>query len=93
MKRYQECRWPIRLWRRRYYLPIPFKALRIWLAQRRRPVLDNEDWQLSFSTCWSLCIGLAQAKMNWFYDWDEVKQRIQERIARRTNQNLKKEKK
>lgn len=74
--RYQHQPWYVKLWRRRHYVPIPYTTIRIWLAERKRPLEDEDDWLLSFKSCWGLATGLAQANMNWVYDWDEVKNRF-----------------
>jgi hypothetical protein len=34
---------------------------------------------LPFWAAWSIAIGLAQVKMNWLYDWSEVKERFKTR--------------
>lgn len=57
MNRYQHQNWYIKLWRRRYYLLIPFTAYSIWKTGEK------------FKVAWSLAIGLTQVKMNWLYDW------------------------
>ena len=70
--RYQYQSWYIKLWRRRYYLTIPFTALSIWVRVGER-----------FRFAWSISIGLAQSKMNWLYDWEEVRGRLEKKIKPR----------
>jgi hypothetical protein len=70
--RYQYQPWHVRLWRRRFYLAIPFVAMRVFLT---RSQFEDGDI-LSFRICWSIAVGEAQAKMNWLWDWDEVKARL-----------------
>jgi hypothetical protein len=67
--RYQFQPWYIKLWRRRYYLKIPFNAISIWIRGKER-----------FRFAWSISIGLAQCKMNWLYDWEEVRGRLKEKV-------------
>ena len=68
-KRYQDQPWYIRLWRRRYYIPIPWKAFKMWVGSKER-----------FGLCWSLAVGMAQADMSWYYTWEEVKERLEKKI-------------
>lgn len=77
--RYQNQNWLVKLWRRRYYLPIPFVAIKIWWHERNREMRDEHDWSLTFKQSWGLATGLAQVPMNWVYDWDDMKTREQER--------------
>lgn len=70
--RYQYQPWYIKLWRRRHYIPIPIVAL---LAYLGRPSFEDGDVP-SFKVCWHLAIGLAQVKMNWLHDWEEVRARL-----------------
>ena len=86
--RYQDQPWHIKLYRRvRCQWKVPFTACSIWHHERTRPLearvnlLDPDgplvpDWRLSFRKCWSLAVALSQGKMKWYYDWDEVKQRL-----------------
>jgi len=64
--RYQNQPWHIKLWRRRFYLPIPFNALSLKISHPEDPMALH----------WRLAIGLAQSKMKWYYDWEEVKGRL-----------------
>ena len=74
MDRYQNQRWYIKFWRRKYYILIPYRAIKFWILNRK----SNDS--ISFETCWKISIGLAQADMKWYYEWDEVKKRIERRI-------------
>jgi hypothetical protein len=71
--RYQYQPWYIKLWRRRHYLSIPFVALRAHLS---RP---EDLHRPPFKIAWSIAIGLAQVKMNWLYDWSDLKERLEVR--------------
>lgn len=104
MKRFQDCNWLVKIWRYRFYIPIPFKWL--WF-QNVKPfyVTNDETLQdeairgVSFKTIinniiilltpkskrkdsivkcqlWSLLIGIAQQKMEWYYTWEEVRSRF-----------------
>jgi len=59
--RYQHQPWYIKLWRRRWYLLIPYTALDAWLH-------GSERWKI----CWSLAVGITQIKMNWHYYIEEI---------------------
>jgi len=72
--RYQNQPWYVRLWRRRHYVPIPYRAVRIWVSDRK------SDDPIGFRNCWGLAIGLAQCSMKWYYDWDEVKARLDRKL-------------
>lgn len=61
--RYQYQPWYIKLWRRRYYIPVPFKVLRSKLR------VPHEPWYV----LWSIHIGLAQCAMQWTYKWEDIK--------------------
>jgi len=67
-QRYQFQPWYIKLWRRRYYLTIPFLTLSVWLKSRKQ-----------FLLIWSLSIGMVQGKMRWYYTMDEVRDRMNKR--------------
>jgi hypothetical protein len=66
-KRYQDCGILEKVWRRRYYLWIPIDAIS-WFF--------NSSNSLSFAEKWSIAIGSAQIKMNWVYDWEDIKREI-----------------
>lgn len=59
MRRYQDCNWPVRLWRRRHQLRIPFVAISIWRYEQKRDLDDEDDWRMTFGQCWGLAIGLS----------------------------------
>ena len=69
-RRYQDCQWYEKLWRRRYYIIVPFNALIFWWQSRKN------EYPFQFKTCLSLSIGLAQSKMNWVYDWKELRRKM-----------------
>jgi hypothetical protein len=60
--RFQYQPWYIKLWRYRYYIKIPFIAGSMFIKCK---TLRGH--------CYSVAKGLMQAKMNWVYDWDEIK--------------------
>lgn len=64
--RFQCQPWYVKLYRFRYYLLIPFHALRFWWG-----VDDKKEYP--FRICWSICKGSVQWKMTWYYTMDEVK--------------------
>lgn len=71
--RFQNQNWLVKLWRRRWLILIPFEALMIWVR--------NRD-ELPFKHCWGIAHGFAHmpGRMNWIYDWDEVKGMLEEKI-------------
>ena len=73
--RFQNCPWYVRLWRFRFYLLIPFLALR-----RQLVAYYHDDNSLTFNEYWKIEIGVAQCAMLWYYDSDEVFDKIRERF-------------
>jgi len=73
--RFQECPWYVKLWRYRWYLLVPFYALNlrftpwVWNSKSDRVhVIEFSDWE----EAWSIAVGDAHYKMNWYYTLDEV---------------------
>lgn len=64
--RYQNQPWYIRLWRRRWYLVIPYSAITSWWSQ-----LCTHD-PITFKHCWGIAIGLTHMQMKWYYTSEEV---------------------
>ena len=69
-KRYQNCKWYEKFWRRRHYIIVPFNALIFWWHSRKK------ECPFPFRTCLNLSVGLAQSKMNWVYDWKELRKKM-----------------
>lgn len=86
--RYQHQKWYVKLWRRRYYIPIPYYALVNYIKFR----LLKDDDAYDFRMCWSISKGLAQVQMKWYYDFDEVKDRIKRKqhVVVKGNRHFKK---
>lgn len=78
-KRYQECNFLEKSWRRRHYLKIPFR----WIYWR----LFSENKEFNGRTFWRLLIGIAQSDMKWYYTEDEVKSFFKDYIQD-TDENL-----
>jgi len=62
-KRYQHCPWYEKLWRRRHQLKVPYRAMKGWMANRG---------ELSFSTSWSIAVGISHGRMNWIHTVEEI---------------------
>lgn len=75
--RFQHQPWYIKLWRFRWYLLIPFNAIKFYWHEHTRPLRPEfkADWRMTFAQCWGLATGCAQIPMNWIYDWEELKPR------------------
>ena len=74
-KRYQELSGPYRaiLWL--IYMPMGYiKGFGWYFVKRLRweDVSDDDCGRASLDTCISICVGMAQANMNWYYTMDEV---------------------
>ena len=82
MKRFQECNWIIKTWRYRWYLTIPFyfifyrylKFIKIGIDEIKdgKIVDSGKSYKPSAYELWSLCIGMVQSKMKWYYTSEEV---------------------
>lgn len=68
--RFQNQPWHVKLWRLRWYLTIPHRAIRCWVFQRR------DESALSFRECWGLAAGLAQIPMEWWFTTEEIDERL-----------------
>jgi hypothetical protein len=67
--RYQNQVWWIRLWRRRHYIPVPFRVL---VSKFRSP-------EEPLGLLWRIHIGLAQSSMKWYFTMAEVASRMRSR--------------
>ena len=67
--RFQDCSTLIKIWRFRHYISVPVTAARIYLRDKRNPADPEEPIQ--FSEAWSVALGFAQIKMNWWYTLEE----------------------
>jgi hypothetical protein len=84
MKRFQECNRLGKMWRYRFYIPIPFKYL--WFMYIKSLVVretalnvekehiedTGEIYNPTGKNLWRLLIGSAQCDMNWTYTQEEV---------------------
>lgn len=70
--RFQECNWLVKLWRYRWYVPIPFKWT--WLIVRGfiSPIKNN----MTPKELYGIMIGEAQCSMKWYYTQEEVQEKI-----------------
>lgn len=83
-KRFQECNWLEKVWRYRFYIPIPFKY--IWFMYIKDFVVRETTFNKSKShmedtgeiynprgkNLCKLLKGIAQCNMNWTYTSEEV---------------------
>lgn len=76
-QRFQCQPWYIRLWRYRYYLPVPFKATSWWIGDHVRKNGRKEP----FSLFWGLALGLAQGPMKWYYTMFETFDGVEKRYG------------
>lgn len=70
--RYQYQSWVVRRWRDRYLLAVPFKALRMWWANRHRTGDDALPWDHA----WSIARGLADVSRNYVYDFRDLNENL-----------------
>jgi len=68
--RFQDQPWYIKLWRLRWYIPVPYQTVRIYLANRKK--IDKD---LYFA--YSLAMGEAHYKMKWLYSLEEAKKLLE----------------
>jgi len=87
MKRYQECNVLVKLFRRRYYLYMPFQYLYTRIKHRKLSRFDK-------SILWDSLLGEAQCNMKWTYTSDEVKENLNKVVSdhksKERNKKLKK---
>lgn len=70
--RYQHCSLPVKIWRRRHQLRIPFDTLKSIVYQWRHVPREKRDpWEVLLS----IHRGMADFRMHWYYTWDECKAR------------------
>jgi len=69
MKRYQDCNWIVKLWRRRHYVYIPFKFISYKLRGQQA---GFDTWEPTNKQLWGILIGSAQCDMKWTYTSEEV---------------------
>lgn len=74
MKRFQECSKVEKLWRYRWYIPLPFKFVYYSLFKPFKVYHCESDKYdvLKGNRLWKLLIGDAQSSMKWYYDYNEV---------------------
>jgi hypothetical protein len=84
MKRFQESNWLVKVWRYRWYIPIPFKyfwymciqsfVVRETAINKNKGYVEDtgEIYNPKGKNLWSLLIGMAQHKMRWYYTSEEV---------------------
>lgn len=63
--RFQDQPWYVKLWRYRWYLKIPYDAVRFYVKNRK--TYKDEFW-----FAYSLAIGEAHYKMKWLYTVEEA---------------------
>ena len=86
MKRYQECNTFIKILRHRWYILIPFKWVYHMAIENIKihkdeiiddVICDTGEFDYpDYKLLWSILIGEAQGKMNWYYTMDEVEERF-----------------
>jgi hypothetical protein len=91
-KRFQECGWLEKVWRYRFYIPIPF--IYVWMAYIQPMVVTetelNEEsgyieptggyYNPKGKNLWRILVGTAQGKMNWTITMEEMKEHMDEYI-------------
>lgn len=79
MKRFQECSYPIKIWRCRWYLLIPFKWIYYHIKSFKIYEHETNNYYVSRGKeLWKILIGDAQIKMKWYYTSDEVFKRLKD---------------
>ena len=80
-RRYQECNYLEKFYRRRYYAYIPFYFLYYQYLVPFKVIDDisDKEYNPKGKNLWKLLIGIAQGNMQWYYTMDEVKDRFKRR--------------
>ena len=83
-KRFQECNWLEKVWRYRFYIPIPFQWVYFMYIKPfvvRETALNEETGGIECTgevyhpkgqNLWGLLKGSAQSKMLWYWTQEEV---------------------
>ena len=89
MKRYQECNWIIKLWRRRWYLLAPFKffslylkGVTVWEDEFVEDILQptGRSYRADKRLIWSIVLGdLQTKKMNFYWTREEAFGKLKDR--------------
>jgi hypothetical protein len=82
MKRFQDCNKIVQIWRYRHYIPIPFLLMYYLIVGFT--IVEHEtnipNKTRNSKLIYRLLISLAQTKMNWVYDFDEVMANIEKKL-------------
>ena len=86
MKRYQECNLIVKIFRRRWYLLIPFQWVYYMAIDNikiyKDEIIDEtlcdtgEFYYPDYKLLWDILIGEAQGKMKWYYTMEEAKEHL-----------------
>lgn len=88
MRRFQECNWIVKIWRYRWYIPLPFKwmyymyinpfiVIETRLNEETGYIEDTDNfYNPRGNELFSLLKGDSQLKMKWYYTTEEVFKRI-----------------
>lgn len=74
IKRFQECNIIEKIWRCRWYLLIPLWTIKMYLKSKRTEHPLKLEW------AYSIAIGSAQVKMEWWYTVEETKHYLQHKV-------------
>ena len=74
--RFQYCPWYMKLWRYRYYIPIPYYAVRAYIWQFYHIEKGEIEEPLPLRVHWGIAKGMAQVAMKWYYTMEEVEKRL-----------------
>lgn len=78
-RRYQECGPLEQLWRRRFLVYVPFRALEYWFAGIARALRERNPRRYEPArVAWSLARGLADMDMRHYHRWSEIKKKFRD---------------
>ena len=75
--RYQNQNLLVKIWRRRWYLLIPYSTIDMWLRNVFH-LRDEEGTFGSLRVYWSIAVGSAQGPMKWYYTMEETKEHFKQ---------------
>jgi hypothetical protein len=81
--RFQDSNWLVKVWRYRWYIPIPFKWLWYTFVMKFKVYEHGSPMEYEVSKgkqLWSILIGDAQIKMKWYHTHEEVMADFDERF-------------
>lgn len=79
-RRFQESSKLVKIWRYRWYIPIPFQWSWMMLKFYLRRGKTEDDYYFTGRNLWGILTGSAQVRMKWYYTSEEVFEKINKKF-------------